>query len=201
MVMKKSQAFNLIEIMAVLSISLVLAMVGWMAFGNMLRQQQVLDASRMVKSNFVMAKARAIENTAPVYFKLSDTGTELQMLAKMSQLRDSNFDTTIIGEKNGTARSLGNHVSLGLPDGMSALKHWSSGDELPAFNDNSFYIQSNGLVLSTDKLEPTSGVYYFYNTTNTNTAAAVYITTTGSVKTAIALKDGKGVWNAWKYLN
>jgi len=204
------KGYTFVELAIGISITIILATVSVFVSGNVLRQNRLTNQLRLLKSTVLTARAKAIEQTAPVRVTVDPTNGGLLVL--LDRNRDGDFTDPEVQVVIGGIDVDGNPVpqktnfaniepfSLGtsaVPAGLESLTHWTGVGTPGNFPNNEFIIMPNGTVLDTTNFIPTSGAFFF-KTGKDDTAGAVFISARGEVRTAFTAETGtNGVWNDW----
>lgn len=206
---KKQRGYSFVEIAVALSITIVLATVSVYISGNVMRSNRLVNQLRVLKSTVLTARAKAIENTAPVLVSIDPDGA---ILVIIDRNRDGDFydaDSQIViggtdtgGLPVGVKKTFENVESFqsgtsNSPTGLPELVHWTGIGTPTEFPNNEFIVMPNGNILDTDNFTPTSGAF-FYKTGAEQSAGAVFVSARGEVRTAFASETASsGVWNDW----
>lgn len=207
------KGYTFVELAVGLAIVITLATVSVYVSGNVLRKNRLSNQLKVLKSTFITARAKAIEQSAPV--RVSVDPTDASLLVLVDRNRDGDFTDANVQVVIGGVAPDGSFVGQGktfenvepyilgtsnVPSGLGSLDHWSGIGTAGNFANNEFIIMPNGNVLDTTNFLPTSGAFFF-KTGKGDTAGAVFITARGEVRTAYAAETAtKGVWNDWVWL-
>ncbi len=193
----KRPGFNLVEIVAIITIILTLAVIGMRNSSEILRQNRLANQVRWIKTQFTKARSKAIENTAPVRFTFDRT--TMEVLLEMDMARDGSFQTANIETLTDTVSPYQN-VLAGPATGVPALPHYA-GAAFPAdafnFNPVVLIVLPSGRVIRDDNRQPANGSLFFRVDSASNAVGAVHVNSLGQVKTAFNGGDQSGPWDTW----
>ncbi|CAM2068915.1 hypothetical protein SCOR_26340 [Sulfidibacter corallicola] len=199
---KRWTGYSLIELMVVVVIITLFAAIGLRLTTSVLRSNQIINQSRLFKSTFAIAKARAIEHSAPVRVTV---GNDRSILVVWDTSRTGLFpagqESLILGF-DVTTGNPSPYRNVVLSPEINDLPHYTgiAGLTVEEFPNNEFIILPDGRILSGTPLQTTSGTFFLASDSfaidgRPEYQAAVHITAKGEVK--MAFRDGHsgGEWN------